>query len=133
MLPGSTAAPNGGAGAAGAGQQAPVRTTKVLLLLNMVAPGCVDNELEAEIRTECQSKYGPVLRVLIYEVRAAVRGVGTSVAVPPDARVRIFVSFAHQDSALKAHADLNGRFFAQRQVRASFFSETKFANLELAP
>ena len=92
MLPGSTAAPNGGAGAAGAGQQALFRTTKVLLLLNIVAPGCVDNELEAEIRTECQSKYGPVLRVLIYEVRAAVRGVGTSVAVPPDARVRIFVS-----------------------------------------
>jgi splicing factor 45 len=41
--------------------------TKVVLLMNMVGPGEVDDELQPETAEEC-SKYGEVAKVIIYEV-----------------------------------------------------------------
>lgn len=42
--------------------------SKVVLLRNMVGPGDVDNDLEPEVKDECNTKYGDVIKVLIHEV-----------------------------------------------------------------
>ena len=51
------------------------------LLQNMVGPGDVDSELEPEVAEEC-SKYGEVVKVLIYEV-----------GVPSDSRLVVHWAF----------------------------------------
>jgi splicing factor 45 len=86
--------------------------------------GEVDEELEDEVAEECE-KHGGVVRVLIFEV--------TEPGCAPDAAVRIFVQFVHTESAAKALAEMDGRFFGGRVVRASFFSEARFEAQELAP
>nr|CAG4646501.1 EOG090X0BIL [Macrothrix elegans] len=95
--------------------------SKVICLRNMVGPGEVDSDLEPEVREECQSKYGDVQKVVIFEVPDAV----------DDEAVRIFVEFKRMEAAIKAVIDLNGRFFAGRQVKAGFYDVNKFLNLEL--
>jgi len=108
------------------GMQVPLPTeqSRVVLLKNMVGPGEVDDDLEVETASEC-SKYGEVIKCLIYEV--------TNGQLDPAEAVRIFVQFGRQESALKAYIDLNGRFFGGRVVSAQFFSEDKFDNNMLAP
>ncbi|KAF4521314.1 hypothetical protein B566_EDAN002318 [Ephemera danica] len=95
--------------------------SKVVLLRNMVGPGEVDEDLEPEVKDECNTKYGDVIRVIIYEVPN----------VPSDEAVRIFVEFKRIEAAIKAVVDLNGRFFGGRQVKAGFYSWEKLNNLEL--
>ncbi|KAM7351175.1 splicing factor 45 isoform 1-T1 [Cochliomyia hominivorax] len=95
--------------------------SKVVLLRNMVGPGDVDEELEPEVKDECNTKYGDVANVLIHE------SFGTS----PEDAVKIFVEFKRIESAIKAVVDLNGRFFGGRQVRAGFYNYDKFKSLEL--
>ncbi|XP_050431827.1 splicing factor 45 [Adelges cooleyi] len=95
--------------------------SKVVLLRNMVGPGEVDQDLEPEVKDECNTKYGDVNRVLIYEVPD----------VDPEDAVRIFVEFKRIESAIKAVVDLNGRFFGGRQVRAGFYNVEKFNNYQL--
>lgn len=65
--------------------------SKVVLLRNMVGPGDVDEELEPEVKDECNTKYGEVNSVIIHEA------FGT---VPEDA-VKIFVEFKRIESAIK--------------------------------
>ena len=81
--------------------------------------------LQSETKQECM-KYGDVKDCLIYEVRATATR-----KVKPEEAVRIFVSFDRQQSAMKALLDLNGRFFAGREVKASFYDEAKFKSLKL--
>lgn len=95
--------------------------SKVVLLRNMVGPGEVDEDLEPEVKDECNTKYGDVNRVVIHEVPEAV----------PEDAVRIFVEFKRIESAIKAVVDLNGRFFGGRQVRAGFYSVEKLNNFQL--
>ncbi|XP_046661203.1 splicing factor 45 [Homalodisca vitripennis] len=95
--------------------------SKVVLLRNMVGPGEVDQDLEPEVKDECNTKYGEVIKVVIYELPNA----------PSDEAVRIFVEFKRIESAIKAVVDLNGRFFGGRQVKAGFYVWEKFNNLEL--
>ncbi|XP_053610482.1 splicing factor 45 [Plodia interpunctella] len=95
--------------------------SKVVLLRNMVGPGDVDEELEPEVKDECNTKYGDVIKVLIFELPNA----------PPDEAVRIFVEFKRIESAIKAVVDLNGRFFGGRQVKAGFYDVEKFNSLKL--
>ncbi|KAK0083243.1 hypothetical protein PV325_009103 [Microctonus aethiopoides] len=95
--------------------------SKVVLLRNMVGPGEVDEDLEPEVKDECNTKYGDVARVLIHEV----------MDVHPEEAVRIFVEFKRIESAIKAVVDLNGRFFGGRQVKAGFYSCEKLDNLQL--
>ncbi|OWR51008.1 splicing factor 45 [Danaus plexippus] len=95
--------------------------SKVVLLRNMVGPGDVDEELEPEVKDECNTKYGEVVKVLIFEMPNA----------PSDEAVRIFVEFKRIESAIKAVVDLNGRFFGGRQVKAGFYDVEKFASLQL--
>uniref|UniRef100_U5EYX1 Splicing factor 45 n=1 Tax=Corethrella appendiculata TaxID=1370023 RepID=U5EYX1_9DIPT len=95
--------------------------SKVVLLRNMVGPGDVDDELEPEVKDECNTKYGEVISVIIHELQNVV----------PEEAVRIFVEFRRIESAIKAVVDLNGRFFGGRQVKAGFFDQEKFLNLQL--
>ncbi|XP_012235494.1 splicing factor 45 isoform X2 [Linepithema humile] len=95
--------------------------SKVVLLRNMVGPGEVDDDLEPEVKDECNTKYGDVARVIIHEVIEAA----------PEEAVRIFVEFKRIESAIKAVVDLNGRFFGGRQVKAGFYSSEKLDNLQL--
>ncbi|CAG2053685.1 unnamed protein product [Timema podura] len=117
--------------------------SKVVLLRNMVGPGEVDEDLEPEVKDECNTKYGDVIKVIIFE----------QPNVPHEEAVRIFVEFKRIESAIKgelqqdyenidyAHlttifvftavVDLNGRFFGGRQVKAGFYSWEKLNNLQL--
>ena len=81
---------------------------------------------------------------------------GRRVEMPEVERVRTFVKFEKQESAvrvrmrirthirylivmllcmvlLQAYRDLNGRFFGGRQISASFFDEDKFDRMDLIP
>eukprot|EP00741_Cyanophora_paradoxa_P004293 tig00000792_g4167.t1 len=120
-------APGSMAGGLGGGRSRPlgaVQPTKILLLQNMVAPGEVDPDLQAETAEECQ-KYGRVDTCKVFEV--------TDGSVPPEEAVRIFVKFFAPESATKALNELNGRYFGGRMVRASYFDEERFARNELEP
>lgn len=57
----------------------------------MVGPGDVDEELEPEVKDECNTKYGDVNNVLIHEQ------FGTT----PEDAVKIFVEFKRIESAIK--------------------------------
>ncbi|XP_026685953.1 splicing factor 45-like [Diaphorina citri] len=65
--------------------------SKVVLLRNMVGPGEVDSDLEPEVKDECNTKYGEVVRVIIHELPTA----------PDDESIRIFVEFKRIESAIK--------------------------------
>uniref|UniRef100_A0A034VW74 Splicing factor 45 n=1 Tax=Bactrocera dorsalis TaxID=27457 RepID=A0A034VW74_BACDO len=95
--------------------------SKVVLLRNMVGPGDVDEDLEPEVKDECNTKYGDVANVIIHEA------FGTT----PEEAVKIFVEFKRIESAIKAVVDLNGRFFGGRQVRAGFYNFDKFKSFQL--
>lgn len=95
--------------------------SKIVLLRNMVGPGEVDEELEPEVKDECNTKYGDVIKVLIHEVPNVVA----------EEAVRIFVEFKRIESAIKAVVDLNGRFFGGRTVKAGFYEVEKFATYQL--
>lgn len=98
--------------------------TQVLVLRNMVGPGEVDEDLEEEVGNEL-TKYGTVEDVMIFEV--------TTPGYAPEEAVRIFIKFDRAEAATRALVDLQGRFFAGRQVRVAFFSEDRFDKQQLAP
>jgi splicing factor 45 len=68
----------------------------------MVGPGEVDEELEPEVKEECNTKYGDVASVVIFEVQNVV----------PEEAVRIFIEFKRVESAIKG-----GYFFSSFVVR----------------
>lgn len=61
----------------------------------MVGPGDVDEELEPEVKDECNTKYGEVNSVIIHELPEA----------PAEEAVRIFVEFKRIESAIKGKSD----------------------------
>ena len=63
----------------------------MLCTQNMVGPGEVDSDLEPEVREECQTKYGDVNKVVIFEVPTA----------DEEEAVRIFVEFKRMEAAIK--------------------------------
>lgn len=67
----------------------------------MVGPGEVDQDLEPEVKDECNSKYGDVVRVIIYEIPD----------VPADEAVRIFVEFKRIESAIKGKFLFGNKYF----------------------
>lgn len=98
--------------------------SRVILLLNVVPAGGVDESLDEEIGMEC-SKYGTVLSVLIFEV--------IEPGYPSDEAVRIFVQFEEQSASLHAIQQLHGRIFDGRVVHAKYFNENRFEAGDLAP
>jgi splicing factor 45 len=93
-----------------------------VLLLNMVGRGQVDPELEAETADEC-SRFGAVKECVIFELLDAT--------VPDSEAVRIFVHFETVAAAMAAVAELGGRYFDGRSVKASYWDEAKFQRREL--
>lgn len=75
--------------------------SKVVLLRNMVGPGDVDNDLEPEVKDECNTKYGDVLTVTINELQNVVA----------EEAVRIFVEFKRMESAIKGKLNIFAYFF----------------------
>jgi hypothetical protein len=73
----------------------------VLLLKNMVGPeeASEQQELAAETQQEC-GRYGAVLQCTVYCVSAAAAGAG---GCPDEERVRTFVRFESQESAVRAY------------------------------
>ena len=65
--------------------------SKVVMLKNMVGPGEVDDELEPEVKEECEGKYGEILKVKIKEIHGVVE----------EEAVRIFLEFKRQECAIK--------------------------------
>lgn len=59
----------------------------------MVGPGEVDDDLEPEVKDECNTKYGEVVKVLIFEMPEA----------PQEEAIRIFVEFKRIESAIKGY------------------------------
>jgi poly(U)-binding-splicing factor PUF60 len=105
-----------GGGAAG-GQQAP---TRVVVLKNMVLPGMVDPELEAEVREECISLGGAVDGVLVHQRSAEEAGNTTG-------DVLVCVTFGSVEGAVRAQAQLDKRYFDERVVSAVFITEGRLA------
>ena len=60
----------------------------------MVGPGEVDDDLEPEVKEECNGKYGDVISVIVFELPNA--------SVPEEA-VRIFIEFKRVESAIKGN------------------------------
>lgn len=57
----------------------------------------------------------------------------TTAGWPAEEAVRIFIQFERMESATKALVDLQGRFFAGRQLRVAFFDEGRMERSALAP
>lgn len=64
--------------------------SKVILLTNMVGPGEVDDDLEPEVKEECE-KYGSVLTVTVFQMPD----------VDSEDAIRIFVEFTSTEAARK--------------------------------
>ncbi len=73
----------------------------------MVGPGEVDQELEPEVKDECNTKYGDVIKVLIHELPDGEQ----------EEAVRIFVEFKRIESAVKGKN--TGSKFSEFGVRAA--------------
>jgi len=73
-----------------------------VVLTNMVGVGEVDDELSEEVREECETKCGKVIRVRIEEAD----------------HVKVYVTFAEIGDANKAPGIFDGRMFGQRQISA---------------
>eukprot|EP00756_Hemistasia_phaeocysticola_P048685 Hpha_TRINITY_DN23094_c0_g1::TRINITY_DN23094_c0_g1_i1::g.109450::m.109450 len=102
--------------------------SSVVLLRNMVRPGEVDEELEGDVREEC-SRFGKVLEVAIYEQQ---RWSGLQ-RVPEELAVRVLVSFASPEEALRCWKVMNGRQFGGRTVLAGFYPKSRFDAGDFSP
>lgn len=96
------------------------RISRIILLTNLVGAGEVDESLEEETAEEA-SKYGKVRKCVIKEINGA----------PDDEAVRIFVEYERSEDAAKALADMNGRLFGGRKVKARFYEEERYAKGDL--
>ncbi|KZS96007.1 splicing factor, CC1-like protein [Sistotremastrum niveocremeum HHB9708] len=87
-------------------------TTRCVLLRNMFNPEEEterdwDKDLADDVKKEAESKYGKV----------------TALKVEPQSDGEIYVKFDAVDSATKAVAGLNGRWFGGRQIAAAYISD----------
>jgi len=82
----------------------------------MVGPGEADENLRGETANECL-RYGEVIDCEVFEY--------PNPSSPQEA-VRIFVQFENPEQAFKALVDLDGRFFAGREIRADYYPLDKF-------
>ncbi|KAI0825071.1 splicing factor CC1-like protein [Trametes gibbosa] len=66
-----------------------------------------DKDLADDVKSECETKYGPVL----------------AIKVEKESQGEIYVQFDAVDSARQAIESLNGRWFGGRQISAAFISD----------
>jgi len=107
-------------------KKAPLRgkPTPILLLRNVVLAGEVVDTLEDDVADHCE-KFGDVVRVLIFEIEEE--------GFAEDEAVRIFVEFVDTKTAVSAGAEIDGRVFAKRAVKASYYDIEKFEAGDLGP
>lgn len=86
----------------------------------MVGVGEVDEDLEVEIKEECE-KYGKVGKCVIFEI----------FGVFDDEVVWIFLEFERVELVIKVVVDLNGRYFGGWVVKVCFYNLDKFRVLDL--
>ena len=60
----------------------------------MVGPGEVDDDLEPEVKEECQTKYGEVCNVTVFQMPD----------LDGEDAIRIFVEFKRVESAVKGNS-----------------------------
>lgn len=94
------------------------KTSRVVVLRNMVDYKDVDATLESEVSEEC-SKHGLVERVVIYNEPQPY-------GADEDYIVKIFVEFANTISSTKAVETLDKRWFGGKLVAAEFYDEELF-------
>ncbi|KAF4676793.1 hypothetical protein FOL47_004964 [Perkinsus chesapeaki] len=92
------------------GQSSPEPESKIMLLKNMVGKGEVDEDLEEDVRDECET-YGKVEEVKIIELAD---------------EVRVFVVFDDVASAEKAKKIMHGRTFDEKRINATSYDENKY-------
>jgi len=93
-------------------------SSRVLVLRNMLTADELDAEVEQEVTEEC-SRYGKVLRVVIYQEKQ-------SDAPDAESVVKIFVEFEHSDGCDAGKNELGGRFFNGRKIDAQTYDQTAF-------
>jgi len=84
----------------------------------MVGPGEVDDDLEPEVKDECNTKYGEVVQVVIFE----------QPNVPSDEAVRIFVEFRRIESAIKGecfHSEFLLQWFERKGTVLSTITKSE--------
>ena len=81
------------------------KMTRCIVLFNVVGLGEVDEDLVDEIGGECREKYGEVERVRVVEDREARK---------EEEKVRVYVLFTSELSALRGVNALDGRLFGGR-------------------
>merc|ERR1712038_962817 len=101
------------------------KVSKVLCLRNMITAEDLDDDFEEEVKEECESKYGPVNSVIIYQEKQ-------SEAEDADTIIKVFVEFVHDDGAQLAKQHLNGRFFGGQQITAHYYNQGFFEVNDLA-
>jgi poly(U)-binding-splicing factor PUF60 len=84
--------------------------TTILLLENMILADELDDELEADIQSEC-SRYGTILSAKFHTVGSSVR---------------VFVEYESLEGSEKAFQVMDGRWFSKRQILARFYSQDAF-------
>jgi len=82
----------------------------------MVGPGEVDSDLEPEVREECQTKYGDVHKVIIFEIPGTVE----------EEAVRIFVEFKRMEAAIKGL--LSFQLFKIKKISNYFIGKTSVSS-----
>ena len=95
---------------------------KVVMMMNMVGPGEVDAELEPEVKEECETKYGDIVKVkcnnfsgsLILLTLLKVQIVERS-SVAAEEAIRIFLEFKRVESAIKGIGVVLGLIHKSRQ------------------
>ncbi|WVQ72427.1 hypothetical protein IAR50_001979 [Cryptococcus sp. DSM 104548] len=92
--------------------------SRVLCLRGMVgSEEEIDEDLADEIGEEC-TKHGIVERVVLHMVEPP--------PPEPEECLRVFVVFSGMAGAWRAQKELDGRFFAGRTIKATYFDEDRF-------
>merc|ERR1712232_427347 len=94
--------------------------TSVVLLMNVVGAGEVDEDLHEEIVEEA-NKFGNLVKCTIKEMKGA----------PEEQAVRIFLHYERVEDAVKACDTFYARYFGGRSVRARYYDLDSFLKGDL--
>ncbi|KAL4511927.1 hypothetical protein ABPG72_012772 [Tetrahymena utriculariae] len=94
--------------------------TKVVCIINLIAPWEIDEDLEEEVTEEC-FQYGVVVNLKIYVMSSE----------DCEDAVRIFIKYNQVEEAMNAFTNLDGRIFNGRSVIGYFYSEDEFEKNQL--
>lgn len=89
-----------------------------MVMLNMVTPEEVDDDLKAEVQEECQN-YGSVQQVVVHQSDPDAHEKDASA-------VQIYVLYGSIRDAVNGRTSLDQRWFGGRVLKALFFDEGRF-------